>query len=87
MSLNLMPGQEVKIAYDIQKTHDKHNLDEDGTMLNMRGRTFKIDRIVAYDSILINNFYWHPDDLIPTNIEESTCKPTIVLFDIKNLVV
>lgn len=74
-------GQRVKISHDISTTEERHSVDEDGNMLAMRGKLFKIDN-VGDDRIYINNFMWAPEDIL--NAEDPVplpLKKTNILFD------
>ena len=60
----------------------------DGTMLDMRGKRYKIDEVRHTDygtAALINGFIWHPADLIEDSyISENKSEP--FHFNIEELV-
>ncbi len=82
----MMEGMEVRISNNIETTEKFHHLDDEEIMMSMRGKIFKIQRVIGKDSILVNDFYWHPSDLILI-VEErkDIIKKEPVLYNVNNL--
>jgi hypothetical protein len=51
----------------------------------MKGKKYKIRRVISKDEVTVGRFLWHPADLIPTT-EEKEVKIEIAIFDSNNLV-
>ena len=60
----LKRGMKVLISTDVRKTHAEHSVVRD--MKKMIGKKFIIDFVDIYNNIIvIKDFRWHPDDIIP----------------------
>jgi len=79
-SPGLKNGSYVRISNDISKTDVKFQTTEE--MREMKGKVYKVSYI-SRDSVSIDNFTWHIDDIELISDEEK--KPQPFHFDIEVL--
>lgn len=78
----------VRISTYAKKTEITHGLNHP-TKISMQGRTFPVQRVKDYKTIVIKNWHFHPDDLTyayeayDTPREKKEYVP--VIFNVENI--